>query len=330
MEFQDRAAAKVWMLHNQLGRRNLNDYQRSEIALQLEDLLKGQAKERQGTRTDLESTPKPNIVANLPECDGAATEPPRQDKQDTEQGRTREAIAKTAGVSGRTVDKVKAIRAAAIPEVQDMARTGAVSIRAASQIADLPVEEQEEITDEITSGAKPTEVIKRHIHVAQNSGNNEWYTPGEIIQAAKAAMGGIDCDPASSDVANQTVGASVFFTEEQNGLTQPWRGRVWLNPPYAQPLIAQFAEATASKYEAEEFEQSCILVNNATETGWFQRLLSVASGVCFPSSRIRFLSPDGKQGAPLQGQAILYIGNDFRRFADAFGELGAVLSRWNR
>ena len=328
MEFQDRAAAKVWMLHNQLGRRNLNDYQRSEIALQLEEILKEQAKERQGTRTDLESAP--NIVANLPECDSADAEPPRQDKQNTEQGRTREAIAKTAGVSGRTVDKVKAIRAAAIPEVQDMARTGAVSIRAASQIADLPVEEQEEITEEITSGAKPTEVIKRHVHVAQNSGNNEWYTPGEIIQAAKAAMGGIDCDPASSDVANQTVGADVFFTQEQDGLILPWRGRVWLNPPYAQPFIAQFAEAAASKFESGEFEQACILVNNATETGWFQRLLSVASGVCFPSSRIRFLSTGGKQGAPLQGQAILYIGNDFQRFADAFGELGAILSRWNR
>ena len=331
MDFPDRAAAKVWMLHNQLGRRNLNDYQRSEIALLLEEILKEQAKERQGTRTDLESAP--NIVANLPECDSADAEPPRQarqDKQNTEQGRTREAIAKTAGVSGRTVDKVKTIRSTAIPEVQDMARSGAVSIHAASKIADLPQETQEEIAQDVSEGVKPSEAVKRHIHVAQNSGNNEWYTPTDIIQAAKAAMGAIDCDPASSDVANQTIGASVFFTEEQNGLTQPWRGRVWLNPPYAQPLIAQFAEATASKYEAEEFEQACILVNNATETGWFQRLLSVASGVCFPSSRIRFLSPDGKQGAPLQGQAILYLGDNFQQFADAFGELGAILSRWNR
>lgn len=331
MGFQDRAAAKVWMLHNQLGRRNLNDYQRSEIALLLEEILKEQAKERQGARTDLtDLEPVQDIPQNSAESElepvraKVANLPPRHDRE------TRNAIAKTAGVSHDTIKKVKNIRDDAIPEVQNLARAGSVSIHAASKIADLPEDEQEQIADEIREGAKPSEAIKKHVHVAQNSGENEWYTPGEIIQAAKAAMGAIDCDPASSDVANQTVGASVFFTEEQNGLTQPWRGRVWLNPPYAQPLIAQFAEATASKYEAEEFEHACILVNNATETGWFQRLLSVASGVCFPSSRIRFLSPDGKQGAPLQGQAILYVGDDFQRFADAFGELGAILSRWSR
>ncbi|WP_163098557.1 DNA N-6-adenine-methyltransferase [Acidithiobacillus ferrianus] len=336
MEFSDRASAKIWMLHNQLGRRNLNDYQRSEIALQLEGIFKEQAKERQGTRTDLDP-PIINFVPTLAqsaESIEAPTLAPRQDRQKTEtehgKSRTRDAIAKTAGVSHGTIDKVKAIRAAAIPEVQDMARSGAVSIHAASQIADLPVEEQEEIAEEIADGAKAAEALKKHVHVAQNSGNNEWYTPGEIIRTAKAAMGAIDCDPASSELANETVGATFFYSETQNGLTLPWSGRVWLNPPYAQPLIAQFAEAVASKYEAGEYEQACILVNNATETGWFQRILSVASGACFPSSRIRFLSPDNKQGAPLQGQAILYVGDDFQRFADAFGKLGAVLSRWSR
>lgn len=320
MDFQDKEAAKIWMLHNQLGRRNLNDFQRSEIALQLEDLLKEQAKERQATST---GGANPQLVKNSAQAE-------TNDVRSTEQGKTRNAIAKTAGVSHDTVKKVKDIRDAAIPAVQDMARTGAVSINAASRIADLPKEMQEEIADEIAEGAKPTEALKKHIHVAQNSGNNEWYTPLEIIQAAKAAMGEIDCDPASSEIANQTVGASVFFTEEQDGLSEEWRGNVWLNPPYAQPLIAQFAETIASKYEAGEFEQACVLVNNATETAWFQRILSVSSGVCFPSSRIRFLSPEGKPGAPLQGQAILYLGNNYQGFADAFAGFGTILSRWKR
>lgn len=316
MDFPDHASAKVWMLHNQLGRRNLNDFQRSEIALQLEDLLKGEAKERRL------STLKQNATqATVPETDADVP---------TLAPRTRDTLAKTAGVSHGTIKKVKDIRAAAIPEVQDMARAGTVSIHAAAKIADLPEETQEEIADEIAGGATPSTAIKSHVHVAQNSGNNEWYTPLEIIQSAKAAMGGVDCDPASSDVANQTVGATTFYTEEQDGLSKEWHGNVWLNPPYSQPLIAQFAEAVASRHEAGEFEQACILVNNATETAWFQRILSVAAGVCFPSSRIRFLSPEGKPGAPLQGQAILYLGNNYQGFADAFAEFGTILSRWNR
>ena len=329
MDFPDRESAKIWMLNNQLGRRNLNDFQRSEIALQLEELLKGQAKERQGARTDLE--PVYDFPVNLPECceDAAAVAPaslsPRKAERDT-----REAIAKTAGVSGRTIDKVKAVRAAAIPEVQDMARSGAVSIHAASKIADLPEETQEEIAQEIAAGEKPAEAIKKHVHVAQNSGENEWYTPADIIESARKAMGGIDCDPASSSLANEAVKAAEFFTKDDDGLSKKWHGNVWLNPPYSQPLIAQFAEATASKFESGEFEQACVLVNNATETAWFQRLLGVASGICFPSSRIRFVSPEGKQGAPLQGQAIIYLGNEFQRFAGAFAEFGPILSRLHR
>lgn len=80
------------MLHNQLGRRNLNDYQRSEIALQLEEILKGQAKERQATST---GGTNPQLKANLPEAE--------------EYGQTREAIAKTAGHAQRPGDRRRTV-----------------------------------------------------------------------------------------------------------------------------------------------------------------------------------------------------------------------------
>lgn len=166
---------------------------------------------------------------------------------------------------------------------------------------------------------------KKHVHVAQNAGDNEWYTPSEFVEAARQAMGNIDIDPASSAIANETVKADKFFTKKDDGLSQPWYGAVWCNPPYAQPLIAQFAEAIVSRYESGEIQQACVLVNNATETKWFQYLLSVANMVCFPASRIRFISPDNKKSAPLQGQAIIYIGTRRSEFAKAFAQFGTVL-----
>lgn len=103
--------------------------------------------------------------------------------------------------------------------------------------------------------------------------------------------------------------------------------RVFMNPPYAQPLMGDFAEAVASKYESGEIEQACILVNNGTETQWFQRMLGAADAVCFPKTRIKFFDPAGNpSGAPLQGQAILYMGGNVNAFASLFAEEGVVLT----
>ena len=46
-EFKDGNAVKEWMILNQFGRRNLSNYQRSVLALQLEDVFKAKAKENQ-------------------------------------------------------------------------------------------------------------------------------------------------------------------------------------------------------------------------------------------------------------------------------------------
>lgn len=162
-------------------------------------------------------------------------------------------------------------------------------------------------------------------HVSQNTGNNEWYTPVEYIDAARTVLGAIDLDPASTAEANKIVQARTFYTLQQDGLAQPWRGRVWMNPPYAQPAIEYFAAKFAESVAAREVTAGVVLVNNATETDWFRRLSDVASAVCFPSGRVRFWSPDRESATPLQGQAILYAGDELATFRQAFEPLGVVL-----
>lgn len=159
-------------------------------------------------------------------------------------------------------------------------------------------------------------------HVAHNSGNNEWYTPAVYIEAARKVLGAIDLDPASSDTANEVVKACLYHTAETDGLSKHWAGRVWMNPPYASELVGRFAEKLAKHYDSGEVTSAVVLVNNATETAWFATLVARASAVVFPRGRVRFWEPDGKAGAPLQGQALLYLGDSPGDFLSGFEEFG--------
>ena len=157
-------------------------------------------------------------------------------------------------------------------------------------------------------------------HVANNSGNCEWYTPPDVLRAARRVMGEIDLDPASSDKAQETVQAARYFTAEHDGLVQEWEGRVWLNPPYDNVTLSHFVDKLMNSRRVVEW---CVLVNNATETKWGQRLIRQAGAACFVSGRIKFLDESGQPtGTPLQGQMILYMGDNVERFLRAFGRFG--------
>ena len=166
-------------------------------------------------------------------------------------------------------------------------------------------------------------------HVTFNGGEHEWYTPVEFIEAARATMGRIDLDPASCAAANRIVMADRFYTKAQNGLKHAWLGNVWLNPPYARPLIGRFAEKLVAEVGSGNVKQAIVLVNNATDTIWFQRMLDHAAAICFVAGRVKFIDVQGDpSGEPLQGQVLLYFGRRVKAFKTSFGRFGACAG-WN-
>lgn len=187
----------------------------------------------------------------------------------------------------------------------------------------MPPEDEAELGLFLEQVETPREVVndvQKRPHVSFNSGYNEWYTPPEYIALARVVMGDIDCDPASSDIANETVRARTYYTAETNGLDKEWRGNVWMNPPYVSALIVQFVDKFIE--QLDNINQAIVLVNNATETEWFHKLVSRAAAVCFPRGRIRFYIPGEDTGVPLQGQAFLYFGDAPKKFAETFSVKG--------
>jgi len=133
--------------------------------------------------------------------------------------------------------------------------------------------------------------------------NDEWYTPPEIIRS----LGEFDLDPASSPEAfglNQS--AKKIYTVRDNGLIQPWQGRVWLNPPYSNPLLQQFLTKMA------EHNKGIALVFAKIEAKWFHDIvLKHASAIKFLYERVRFYKADGTQGMqPRNGSMLVAYGRE--------------------
>ena len=315
-DFDSEIDAKIWMLNLQRGRRNSTPEQLSYMRGKRYEL----EKQKQGSNNQFvqnENNQNDNFQ-------------PTHKKLAVEYNVGEATIIRDAEFT-RGIDAIESVS----PEIKEVILSGKSDIKKqgiqaiAKEVKAVEKEikqasflkTDEEIKEEIA--VKTEEIVKKHVHVAQNSGENEWYTPSRFIESARLVMASIDLDPASSAIANQTVKASAFYTKEDDGLSKAWSGNVWMNPPYAQPLMNQFAAKLIS--ELDNISQAIVLVNNATETRWFQSLLEKCTAVCFPAARVKFLDPTGKEGAPLQGQAIIYFGNNPDLFINEFSQYGASL-----
>jgi ParB family transcriptional regulator, chromosome partitioning protein len=167
--------------------------------------------------------------------------------------------------------------------------------------------------------------------------SDERGTPAYIIEAARKVMGSIDLDPASCAEANEVVRAGRYYDKNDDGLAQPWYGNVWLNPPFSQPLCAQFVEKLIHEWSARDVRQAIVLVNVSTGR-WYHRLLGTFP-VAFPrhhdlhpNARIEFYPlPGNDRGTDnnSRGQAVFYLdpGGQAERFYQVFGEFCTIPGR---
>lgn len=185
------------------------------------------------------------------------------------------------------------------------------------------------------------------VSVLHSQDSPEWYTPWPIVERARVVMGSIDLDPASHDEAAPLIKAITYYTEKENGLTSPWWGNVFVNPPGG--LVPQFWQRFIGMWLEKQITQG-FWVGYSLEQ--FQTLQSQCAkyphpldySVCIPKQRIPFVENKAKKqerikkllkkgkvpnekSQPSHGNYLVYVGENKSVFAQIFSEIGIVVLR---
>ena len=121
-------------------------------------------------------------------------------------------------------------------------------------------------------------------HQSVTSKTNEWLTPPEIIKS----LGDFDLDPCSP-IGRPWPTAKKHYTKDMDGLSLPWAGRVWCNPPYGRE-VGNWLSKCADHGDA------IALVFARTETkDWVDYIWNRANAIYFIFGRLHFYSVDGER-----------------------------------
>ena len=164
------------------------------------------------------------------------------------------------------------------------------------------------------------------MHSAQHlSKTAEHFTPKWLAELAHETMGGIDLDPASHNYANEhIVAADSFYAKEDDGLTKPWHGRLFLNVPgdklgktpqtFWAKLSKEVVEGNVSEFFWVAFNNSHLrTLQNACTT------LLQASDICVLKKRVRYTG-----NSPTHDSSVIYWGPNGEHFEEVMLPHGAV------
>jgi hypothetical protein len=144
-----------------------------------------------------------------------------------------------------------------------------------------------------------------------------WITPQWIINA----LGPFDLDPAAADPRPWPC-AEQSFTRD--GLTRPWHGRVWLNPPFDRYEVAKWIRRLA------DHGHGTALLHARTEAEWFEPVWGKATAILFLADRLYFHYPDGRRATANSGAPACLVAfgpHDAERLRTA-GISGNLCTAW--
>jgi ParB/Sulfiredoxin domain len=121
-EWDRKGSLVAFVVSLNLHRRHLTTSQRSMLAVEIKDMFEKEARERQGTRTDLRANLRGSMA-----------------------GKSSEYAAKIVNVSPRSVESANKVKRQGVSELVHAVKSGEVSVSTAATIAELPPDVQTKI-----------------------------------------------------------------------------------------------------------------------------------------------------------------------------------------
>jgi transcriptional regulator with XRE-family HTH domain len=167
--------------------------------------------------------------------------------------------------------------------------------------------------------AKPGDERPFYLHAANSSAYHGWETPKDLADILTLAVGGFDLDPcaASHSKRRARIKAKLLLTVDDDGLSVPWHGKVFVNPPYGRGVT----KAWVSKCKAEAASGKATVVAllpARTDAKWWHELVAGHAHVSLLNGSLKF--GDSTSTAPFASAVVVY-GAD----AETIGRLVAAL-----
>lgn len=129
-------------------------------------------------------------------------------------------------------------------------------------------------------GGEPKRKMKTGFsHEERGSANADWYTPPWVFDRIGLEF---DLDPCQPPEGVPWIPAKTRYSVHDDGLSQIWFGRVWLNPPYGKQTPAWLDRMNTHR-------NGIALVFSRTDCKWFHDSISKADAILFLRGRIRFI-----------------------------------------
>jgi hypothetical protein len=187
----------------------------------------------------------------------------------------------------------------------------------------LPEEMREAPLVELST-SEPAEKPEDRSHFMQimtSSETPEWYTPEHIVARVIELFGEIDLDPCSNSHEQPSIPAHTHYTKDDDGLSQEWNGKIYMNPPYGTE-IAKWTAKLVESHKRGTVEEAIALLPGRIDTSWFQPLYDYL--ICNIRGRLQFSGAE--YSAPFPSVAV-YMGDRKEDFKKAFKTLGPIVER---